>query len=83
MKKDHLEVLLEDINSKLDGISEGMRVLPTRDEFNDLTAKVDRIGTDVEVIKAAVKDQSRVLHAHGDDIDDARGRIQRLEHHAA
>lgn len=50
----HFNVLLEDQNAKLDTVLEGIRDLPTRGEFNLLEQKVDKLGDDTAVVKAAV-----------------------------
>ena len=62
--KDHLEVILEDMNGKFDRlievtvqIQDELRTKPSREEFDDLKA-------DVKIIKAAVTEHSVQLNDH-------------------
>ena len=59
MKQDHLEVLLEDNNEKLQRLVEGMSVLQkdVRQVKSDLN-KLEGVPADIKVIKAAIKDQT-------------------------
>jgi hypothetical protein len=61
-ENNHLGVLLEDMNGKMDGVVEAVgqlqdqvKNLPTRDEFNELKA-------DVQVIKQVVTGQEQRLN---------------------
>lgn len=63
MNDNHLGVLLEDMNSKMDGVVEAVgqlqdqvRNLPTRDEFNELK-------DDVKTIKSVVTEDSQRITA--------------------
>ncbi len=60
----HFSVLMEDQNTKLDAVLEGINSLPTRGEFNRLEQKVDKLSDDMEVVKAAVTATNRDLKKH-------------------
>ncbi len=57
-------VLIEDQNSKLDAVLEGINSLPTRDDFHRLEQQLDTLESDVKVIKAAVTATNRDLDKH-------------------
>ncbi|HUD07182.1 MAG TPA: hypothetical protein VMR34_04820 [Candidatus Saccharimonadales bacterium] len=76
MKKDHLEVLLEDIDGKMQALAEGMSLLQADSrEIKKSVAHISKIEDDIKAIKAAVTDHNRVLDDHG-------VRITSLEHAA-
>ena len=60
----HFSVLMEDQNTKLDAVLEGINSLPTRNDFQRLVDKVDDLSQRMEVVEAAVKDVSRDLRQH-------------------
>jgi len=65
MKKDHLGVLLEDIDDKMQHLAEGMSLL--QDGMKELKNKVSDIPEmkgDIKAIKAAVTDHSGTLKGH-------------------
>lgn len=64
MKKDHMEVLLEQVVSQNKAILEGIKSLPTRADFNELKQDVTELKQDVKSIKAAVTDASHDLTEH-------------------
>src|SRR5688572_10287105 len=82
MKQEHFEVLLEDINSKLTGLSEGISALPTREEFHHLRDDVEAIRSDVGIIKTAVKSQSTDLHDHAGRLDEHEASLEQLRQQA-
>lgn len=73
MKKDHFEVLLEDINAKLDGLSEGISVLPTRSEFNELRDEVAEIKATLATVRDATVAHGQELHLHDARLSDLEG----------
>jgi len=60
----HFSVLMEQQNSKLDGVLEAVRALPTRAEFNELRQDVTELKQDVKVVKAAETATNRDLAEH-------------------
>ena len=60
----HFSVLMEQQNSKLDGVLEAVRDLPTRTEFNELRQDVTELKQDVKVVRAAVTATNRDLAEH-------------------
>lgn len=73
MKKDHLEVLLEDIDAKLDGLSESISVLPTRSEFNELRDEVLEIKAALDTVRAATVAHGQDLRLHEARLSDPEG----------
>lgn len=66
MSSGYQVVLLEDINGKLDAILEGQANAPLLARFNSMDKRLQRVESDVVVIKAVLTDQSRVLNEHSD-----------------
>lgn len=62
IKNNHIDVLLEDVNSKFDTIIELVRPLP--DAITQLQHDVKNINTDASVMKAVVRDHSKTLQSH-------------------
>lgn len=65
MKKDHLQILVEDVNDKLKVLVEGISML--QDDMRQVKKSVTDISevkTDIKIIKAAVTDQSRTINSH-------------------
>ncbi len=58
MKKNHAEVLLEQISSDVKAVLELVGAQPTRTDFHRLEGKVDNLGDRMDVIEAVVKDTS-------------------------
>lgn len=65
-------VLMEDQNTKLDAVLEGLHGLPTRADFHRLEEKVDKLSDDMVTVKAAVT-------ATNHDLADLDHRMVRLE----
>jgi prefoldin subunit 5 len=83
MKKDHLEVLIDDVNDKLERLTEGMSLLQSDNrEIKKTVADLPEIKADIKTIKAAVTDQSRKLRQHEHVIGDHENRLSGLEHAA-
>lgn len=60
---EHYEgALLEEINSKVDRLTEALADVPAR--VCSIDERLSIVETDVKVIKAAVTDQSKQLHDH-------------------
>ncbi len=77
MKDDHVAVLLEDINGKIDRMAEGVGSLKeTAMETNRRLKKVEQDTELIPAIKAAVTDQSAQLKDH-------EIRVTKLEHRIA
>lgn len=66
----HIAILLEEIRDQNKVLLEGMKDLPTRQEFNELKHTVDGIEGNVRIIKAVVTDQSKQLQDHDHRIGD-------------
>ncbi|MGH7866364.1 MAG: hypothetical protein ACREP9_01760 [Candidatus Dormibacteraceae bacterium] len=65
MKKDHLEVLLEDIDDKMQRLAEGVSLI--QDDMRVVKKDVSEIPEmkdDIKAIKAAVTDHSGELRDH-------------------
>jgi prefoldin subunit 5 len=65
MKKDHLQILVEDVNDKLKVLVEGISML--QDDMRQVKKSVTdipEVKTDIKIIKAAVTDQSRTINNH-------------------
>jgi len=60
----HFSVLMEDQNSKLDAVLDGINSLPTRADFHRLEQRLDTLESDVKVIKATVTATNRDLATH-------------------
>jgi len=58
------EALGEVLFDELRLIREGIADLPTRTEFNELRADVEELKSGMQVVKAAVTDQSKTLNDH-------------------
>ncbi len=58
MKKNHAEVLLEQISSDVKAVLELVGAQPTLTNFHRLEGKVDNLGDRMDVIEAVVKDTS-------------------------
>lgn len=56
--------LMEEQNSKLDAVLEGINSLPTRTDFHRLEKKVDKLSDDMATVKAAVTATNRDLAEH-------------------
>lgn len=71
MKDDHVAILLEDIDSKIEAVLEAM---PSSAEisqrFGALDERLEQIESNVKAIKAAVTDQSAELRDHQHRISD-------------
>lgn len=65
MKDNHFGVLLEDIQSKLEGIAEDVTGLHSKiDQVNTRLIKVEESANLIAAIKAAVTDQTHQLTDH-------------------
>jgi hypothetical protein len=51
----HVSVLLEQQNAKLDAVLEGINSLPTRIDFHRLEGKVDDVSQRLVVVEAALR----------------------------
>lgn len=60
----HFSVLMEDQNTKLDAVLEGINSLPTRDDFHRLERRLESMESDMKVVKAAVTATNRDLEQH-------------------
>jgi len=81
--KDHFEVLLEDIDDKLQHLAEGMSLLQTDvAQVKKGVARLSELPADIKTIKAAVTDQSRQLRRHDQILGDHETRLSGLEHAA-
>ena len=80
MKKVHLEVLVEDVNDKLQVLADGMSVLQDdmRQVKDELKAH-EAVPGDIKAIKAAVTDQSRELKSIDHAVGDHESRLSALE----
>jgi len=70
MKKDHLQILVEDVNDKLKVLVEGISML--QDDMRQVKKSVTdipEVKTDIKIIRAAVTDQSRTINSHDRRID--------------
>lgn len=56
--------LMEQQNSKLDAVLEGINSLPTRADFHRLEEKVDKLSDDMATVKAVVTATNRDLAEH-------------------
>lgn len=80
MKDNYVAALLEDMNSKIDVIAEG--VVGLDEKVTVLTERVDKIEevvADIPVIKAVVQDISKKQNYDSKRIDDLELRTKRLE----
>ena len=80
MKDNYVAALLEDMNSKIDVIAEG--VVGLDEKVTVLTERVDKIEevvADIPVIKAVVQDISKKQNYDSKRIDDLELRTTRLE----
>lgn len=68
----HFSALMEDQNSKLDVVLEGINSLPTRDDFHRLDQRLESLESDMKVVRAAVTVTNR-------DIAGLDQRVNRLE----
>lgn len=68
----HFSALMEDQNSKLDAVLEGINSLPTRDDFHRLDQRLESLESDMKVVRAAVTVTNR-------DIAGLDQRVNRLE----
>jgi phage-related minor tail protein len=69
MKDDHLAVLLKDMNSKFDAVTEAVTDLSSDvKELKKLIPDVAELKSDVKVIKAVVVDQSHQIRDHDSQI---------------
>ncbi len=59
MKKEHFEVILEDLHSKIDGVVEV--VLATREDIGVLKTDMAEVKSDIQIIKG-------VIHEHSADM---------------
>ena len=65
MKKDHLEFLLEDIQSKMEGVAEDVGGLHIKaDLLDQRLAKVEKDTRLIPAVKLAVTDQTHQLNDH-------------------
>lgn len=84
MKDTYVAALLEDMNSKIDVIAEG--VVGLDEKVTILTERVDKIEevvADIPVIKAAVLDISKEMKNHDERIGNLELRTTRLERKVA
>ena len=69
--------LLEEIRDEVRAVHEMVAGQPTRGEFERLEQKVDKLGDDMETVKAAVGDLSRDLIEHVRQPSHSSGRVIR------
>lgn len=74
--KNYTDILLEQIRDQNLALLEAAATQATHDDITLLNNKVDKLSDDVEVIRAAVKDQSG-------ELKDLEGRVTQLETSAA
>lgn len=73
VKADYIAVVLEDMNAKFDLILEIVRPLtPLPQQMRELSEKVDRVETEIGVIK-------KVIRQHSDSLRDHKDRLCQLE----
>lgn len=60
----HVAMLLEEIRDQNKALLEGMKDLPTRQEYGELKHTVDGIEDNVRIIKSVVTDQRKQLQDH-------------------
>jgi predicted nucleic acid-binding Zn-ribbon protein len=63
-KTHYTNVLLENLDNKINRVLEIVASQPTREEFQRLEEKVDHLDRGMQTVKAAVTDTSHQVHNH-------------------
>lgn len=72
MKKDYQALLLEEVRDQNKALLEGQKDQATRTDIHRLESRLDKLETDIEAIKVAVKATNR-------DVTHVEHRVARLE----
>lgn len=83
MQQNRFEMILEDMQSRIDTILEIVLSLPTREEFNKLEDKVDGIADDVSAIKVRMGLHSKKLTEHDKTLKKHSLNLKRLNQKVA
>ena len=78
MQKDHLEILLEDINSKFELVLEGYSALDKKIDvkFDELSEKIDMNTFKIDVLNTKIDAVAADLRAHRADTEAHRSLYQ-------